>query len=168
MAQKKIFYFLPLLLFILLVTSFASLLLYPEKAEIILKPMPPLALEDLKTADIKGPALINFFASWCAPCRAEHDTLMELAKIHKLPIYGIAYKDKPQDTDRYLKNLGDPYTKIGFDKKGRAFIEWGLSGVPESFLIDGNNMIRTHHAGVLLAEDMKTTILPLMERIGKE
>ncbi|GJL84260.1 MAG: thiol:disulfide interchange protein [Micavibrio sp.] len=163
--KKNFLNMLPLVVFLALVISFATILLRPEKIEMMSKPMPPLTLKGLKTEDIKGPALINFFASWCTPCHAEHDNLMALSEKHKLPIYGIAYKDKRKDTDRYLKELGNPYKKIGRDDKGRAFIDWGLSGVPETFLIDADNMIRYHHAGVLLEEDVSATIMPIIQEL---
>ncbi len=166
--KRNIINFLPLVIFLALVVSFATLLLRSEKIEMISKPIPTLTLDGLKTEDIKGPALINFFASWCTPCRAEHEVLMELSEKHNLPIYGIAYKDKKRDTDRYLKELGNPYKKIGRDEKGRAFIDWGLSGVPETFLIDSDNMIRYHHAGVLLEENMNATIMPLIQTLQSE
>ncbi len=158
--------FVPLIVFLALVIAFAALLLRPEKAEMISKPLPALSLEGLKAEDLKGPAVVNFFASWCTPCRAEHSLLIELAE-NDVPIYGIAYKDKKADMKRYLEDLGNPYTKIGADIKGRAFIDWGLTGVPESFVIDGEGRIRYHHGGVLLPEDIKHTILPLIKELSK-
>lgn len=156
--NKSITNALPLAVFLALIFTLGGLLLRPEKTPTINKPMPPLALENLKAEDIKGPALINFFASWCAPCRAEHEHLMALAEKNNIRIYGIAYKDKRKDTEKYLRDLGNPYKKIGHDDNGKAFIDWGLSGVPETFIVDKNGNIRLHHAGVLLEEHINFII----------
>jgi cytochrome c biogenesis protein CcmG/thiol:disulfide interchange protein DsbE len=166
--NKTLINALPLAVFLALTLALAALLLRPQTPEMISRPMPPLSVEGLSAADIKGPALVNFFASWCTPCRAEHETLMKIARENKIPVYGIAYKDKKADTEKYLRELGNPYKKIGHDDKGRAFIDWGLSGVPETFVIDGAGNIRYHHAGVLLEEHVKATILPLLSELEKD
>ncbi len=158
---------LPLAVFLALIFTLAALLLRPEKAQMISKPMPPLALDGLTAEDIHGPALVNFFASWCAPCRAEHEILMRLAKEKNIRIYGITYKDKREDTEKYLRDLGNPYEKIGYDDNGKAFIDWGLSGVPETFIVDKSGTIRYHHAGVLLEEHIDATILPILSELEK-
>jgi len=164
MTRKKIIYLFPLVVFALLVCAFALLLLRPEKIEMISRPLPHL--EGLSAEDLRGEvSLINFFASWCVPCRAEHEWLVQLSQEHGLSIYGVAYKDKKQDTEKYLEELGNPYRKIIRDEKGRSFIDWGLSGVPETFLIGKNGMVRYHHPGVLLEEDMEETILPLVKEL---
>lgn len=154
----------PLIIFVTLVAIFSIMLLRPEKAEMISRPPPPL--EGLTAKDLQGQvSLVNFFASWCAPCRAEHEKLMTLAKDHNTPVYGIAYKDRKKDTEKYLEDLGNPYKKIIYDKSGRTFIDWGLSGVPETFIIGPEGNIRYHHPGVLLEEDMRQTILPLIRTL---
>lgn len=96
-------------------------------------PMPPLADTPFPTR-LAGPALVNVFASWCGPCRAEHPVLMALSR--EMPIHGIAYRDEPQKAAAFLAELGDPYTGIGLDPEGRAGLEWGVTAVPETFLID--------------------------------
>lgn len=84
--------------------------------------------------------LVNIFASWCAPCRIEHPVLMELAEAG-IPVHGVAYKDAPADSRRFLHRLGDPYSRIGVDEDGRTAIDFGVSGVPETFVIAGDGRI---------------------------
>jgi cytochrome c biogenesis protein CcmG/thiol:disulfide interchange protein DsbE len=87
-------------------------------------------------------AVVNFFASWCLPCRAEHPMLFQLGKDDHVAIYGIAYKDKPDDTARYIGALGSPYREIGLDQSGRVAIDYGVTGVPETFILDRDGIIR--------------------------
>ena len=92
----------------------------------------------LSTADLQGDlALLNVFASWCVPCRAEHATLTQMAEAEGLPLYGLNYKDAPSDAAAWLDELGNPYDAIGSDESGRAGIEWGITGVPETFIVRG-------------------------------
>ena len=100
-------------------------------------------------ANLKGPALVNVFASWCGPCRAEHPVLMALSR--DLPVHGIAYKDDPAASARFLQELGDPYASVGVDRSGRAGLEWGVTGVPETFLIDADGRVVDRIAGPLTA-----------------
>jgi cytochrome c biogenesis protein CcmG/thiol:disulfide interchange protein DsbE len=120
-----------------------------------------------KTADLKGGqvALVNIFASWCGPCRIEHPLLMELAESNTLPIYGINYKDTPDDAESWLGRFGNPYTKMGADISGRTGIDWGVYGVPETFVIDGSGRIRYKHIGVLTRQDLDEKILPAIETL---
>ncbi len=89
------------------------------------------------------PVLLNFFASWCAPCVEEHPALMALAKAG-LPIWGIAYKDSAEKVAAFIARHGDPFVRIARDEKGLVAIDWGVSGVPESFLVDGHGIVRWH------------------------
>ncbi len=104
---------------------------------------------------------VNFFASWCAPCRIEAPIIDELSKI--LPVIGIAYKDKYQDTKKFLDNFGNPYIETGIDKSGKIAIEWGVYGVPETFLISKKGEIIYRHAGPLLYSIFKDEVLPFLE-----
>jgi cytochrome c biogenesis protein CcmG/thiol:disulfide interchange protein DsbE len=96
--------------------------------------------------------LVNFFASWCVPCIAEHAFLKKISAETRLPIIGIAYKDKVQAARAFLKKNGDPYTLTFRDEEGLVGIEWGVSGVPETYLVDGKGIIRVHHGGPLTQE----------------
>lgn len=132
--------------------------------------LPPLKDDKpgLKTADLKGKvALVNVFASWCVPCRAEHPMIRRLAEEYGIPVYAINYKDKREDALKYLDELGDPYERIGFDSTGRVGIDWGVYGVPETYVIDRNGIIRFKHVGPLLERHIKDEILPLVEKLSK-
>ena len=94
------------------------------------------------------PVLLNFFASWCMPCAEEHPALMALAGVG-MPIWAIAYKDRPDAAAQFIGQHGNPYRRIGSDAAGRVAIDFGVSGVPESFLVDGNGTVRWHWAGPL-------------------
>ena len=130
--------------------------------------LPPLSNDKpgLATADLNGDvSLVNVFASWCGPCRVEHPLFMRLAQEGEVPIYGINYKDKAADAKRWLRDLGDPYTRIGVDRDGRVAIEWGVYGVPETFVIDREGTIRFKHVGPLSPEVLEETILPLVRNL---
>lgn len=129
------------------------------------KPVPvfklssPLAADPqalgLSSDDLKGKVqLVNVFASWCGPCRVEHPILMKLAK-DGIAVQGLNYKDQPSDASSFLTELGDPYERIGADDNGRVGIEWGVYGVPETFVIDAEGKIRHKHVGPLQARDVE-------------
>lgn len=132
--------------------------------------LPPLldGMPGLATADLKGQvALVNVFASWCAPCRVEHPVFLRLKEDGRVAIYGIDYKDKPEDATAWLQRLGNPYTRIGADRDGRAAIEWGVYGVPETFVIDREGRIRYRHVGPVQPRDLEEKILPLLAELQK-
>lgn len=103
---------------------------------------------NLREAASEGPMLVNFFASWCAPCEIEHPVLMNL-KGEKVRLVGIAYKDAPQNTQAFLTRLGDPFSEIVVDHDGRAGIEFGVTGVPETYLVGRDGIIQQKHTGPL-------------------
>ncbi len=149
----------------------------PDKipSALIDKPIPQFELPPipgwevgLASADIEqgGVSLVNVFASWCGPCRIEHPLLMDIAAQKLLPVWGLNYKDKPKDAARWLNRLGDPYTQIGADENGRVGIDWGVYGVPETFVIDDQGRIVYKHIGVLTRIDWDEKILPLIESLG--
>ena len=116
-------------------------------------------------ADLGGaPMLVNVFASWCVPCRIEAPVLERLAG-QGVVIHGIAYKDRPEASLEFLKELGDPYRKVGVDRDGRAAIEWGVYGVPETFVVDKAGRVVHRHVGPLQPRDVERTIAPLLEKL---
>ena len=129
--------------------------------------MPPLyeGQPGLSTADLKAPGvkLVNIWASWCVPCRAEHPKLEELAAMG-LTVHGINYKDTDAAADRFLQELGNPFTLIGADHSGRVGIDWGVYGVPETFVIDGQGRIVYKHIGPIQGSDIEQRILPAVEQ----
>jgi cytochrome c biogenesis protein CcmG/thiol:disulfide interchange protein DsbE len=171
-------YIIPIGLFVVLAIAFAvGLGLRPDviPSPLIDQPAPSFKLPPfsgrndggLSSEDLKGdgPTLVNVFASWCIPCRVEHPLLMQLAREHGVRIVGINYKDKPEDAAAWLAELGDPFTKIGVDATGRTAIDWGVYGVPESFVVDRQGRIRFKHVGPLMADDLSEKILPVLRRL---
>jgi cytochrome c biogenesis protein CcmG/thiol:disulfide interchange protein DsbE len=178
--MRKAIYLLPLALFFVLAGYFAVVLLRPDydpnalPSAMIDKPAPQFDLAGLDghgklAADaLKGQVvLINFFASWCVPCRLEHPLLMRLATQEKLPLYGIAYKDKVEDTERLLAQTGDPYRIIGVDRDGRVGIDFGVYGVPETYVIDKSGKIRRRFVGPLTADTVDKELLPLLKELSR-
>lgn len=139
------------------------------------KPVPQFDLPPVKgrtlglaTADLMGEvALVNVFASWCTACREEHPLLMDLRRSGVVPIHGLNYKDKPDDASRWLNQLGDPYTRTGADINGRVGIEWGVYGVPETFVIDRHGRIAYKHIGALTPRALQEKIIPLISELRK-
>ncbi len=105
------------------------------------------------------PVLVNFFASWCVPCVEEHPALMALAQA-RVPIWAIAYKDAPPRVAKFVADHGNPYARIASDEPGRVAIDWGVSGVPETFLVDGQGIVRWHWAGPLDADTITQRLQP--------
>ena len=112
-----------------------------------------------------GPKLVNFWASWCAPCRAEHPLLMELAE-QGVPIHGVNYKDEPEKALGFLAELGTPYVTNGADPSGRTGIEWGLYGVPETYVIDADGTVVLRFAGPLTEKVVEERIRPALAEAG--
>jgi cytochrome c biogenesis protein CcmG/thiol:disulfide interchange protein DsbE len=132
--------------------------------------LPPVldSVPGLSTADLKGQvSLVNMFASWCAPCRVEHPVLLRLKEEGRVTVFGIDYKDKPEDVKAWLGRLGNPYTRLGADLEGRVAIEWGVYGVPETYVIDREGRIRYRHVGPLQPRDLEEKILPLLKELQK-
>ena len=120
----------------------------------------------LRTTDLKGDvSLVNIFASWCIACRYEHPLFIRLKAEEIVPIHGLNYRDAPDDAAEWLETLGDPYTRTGADRNGRVSIEWGVYGVPETFVIDREGRIVYKHIGAVTPEVLHKTLLPLIERL---
>lgn len=142
----------------LLLVIFAIALLGPAPREadpLRSDPLPALPLESFEgpypgfdPQEIEGPYLLNVWASWCPPCRVEHPFLMDLAEEGK-PIYGIVYKDEPADATGFLNELGNPFTALMADPEGRAGLELGITGAPETFLVDEQGIVRARWRGAL-------------------
>jgi cytochrome c biogenesis protein CcmG/thiol:disulfide interchange protein DsbE len=176
--MRRLLYLLPVVLVVLLLAIFWRGL-DPKRdpsalpSALIGKPVPALELPallaggaQLSLADLKGqPVAINFFASWCLPCRAEHPLLDKIAKEYGIPVIGIAYKDKPEDARRYLDDLGNPYAAIGADESGRAGIEFGLTGVPETYVIDRDGIVRYRLAGPIAPGNLEDQLAPAIQAV---
>ncbi len=120
----------------------------------------------LSSEDLRGEvSLVNVFASWCVPCRTEHPLFLQIAANRTVPLYGINYKDRPQDAAEWLDALGDPYTRTGADLNGRVAIDWGVYGVPETFVVDADGIIVHKHIGAVTETALAETILPLIARL---
>ena len=123
----------------------------------------------LASADLRGEvAVVNVFASWCTACRDEHPLWMELARQRALPIHGLNYKDAPDDAARWLNELGDPYTRTGADRDGRVGIDWGVYGVPETYVVDRHGIIRDKIIGAITRKSVDERLLPLVRRLRAE
>jgi len=178
MNKHSWIFLIPAAVFALLAAGFyAGLGIDPSvlPSPLIDRPAPHFALPPLRgdaqgfsSADLAGHiSLVNTFASWCAPCRAEHRILVALAHTKRVPIYGINYKDKEDAALAWISELGNPYTRIGADD-GRVGIDWGIYGVPETFIVDRDSRIRYKHVGPLTQEDVERTILPLVARLERQ
>lgn len=163
---------LPIIIFIALLALFSIPLLKGKDPSIVSspligKPAPALAIKGLSDGDLKGEvSIMNFFASWCVSCRAEQATFDRMAK-DGITIYGINYKDTPEKLKAWLSAFGNPYKKIGDDKDGRTAIDWGVYGVPETYVVDANGIIRYKHIGPVTERDYETVFKPLLEGIKK-
>jgi cytochrome c biogenesis protein CcmG/thiol:disulfide interchange protein DsbE len=165
-------------LFALIVALFAiGLTMDPRKlpSALLDKPAPAFDLPPLdektpglKTADLKGQVtLVNFFASWCMPCRVEHPLLMRLAREGKIAVYGIAWKDGKKNAGDFLAELGNPYRRIGHDPDNKTGIDFGVYGVPETYVIDREGRIRYKVVGPLYPDELNNRVLPLIEKLSK-
>jgi len=175
--MQRLVFLAPVLLFAAVSTGLGlSLRNDPRKmpSTLIDKAMPAFVLASLdddsgafSSEDLKGKvALLNVFASWCGGCRVEHPTLMGLANAAIVPIYGVNWKDKPGDGARWLRASKSPYVRVGGDHNGRLGIDLGVTGVPETFVIDQTGRIRYRHAGPITGEVWRDTFAPLLAELG--
>jgi cytochrome c biogenesis protein CcmG/thiol:disulfide interchange protein DsbE len=177
--MKRALFLIPLLLFLGLAAYLGFGLTRDARvlpSTLIDKPAPDFDLPPLlaggaglKTADLVGQvSLVNVFASWCVPCRAEHPIWAKVASQEKLPVSGINWKDKQAPAEAWLKELGNPYARIGFDPENKAGIEWGVYGAPETYVIDRKGRIRFKFVGPVFEETLAGTILPLVRKLREE
>jgi len=169
-------FLVPLAIFIVLAAFlYRGLSLDPKKvpSPLVGKPMPEFSLPRLQEPaatisdkDLRGKvSILNIWATWCVSCRAEHEVLLLLAKSGKVDIYGLNYKDERAKAQQWLVQLGDPYVANAFDADGRAGIDWGVYGAPETFIMDRQGIIRHKHIGPLTVEILNERILPLIEEL---
>ena len=125
-----------------------------------------LAIPGFDSAGLKQGrvTLVNIWASWCGPCRIEHPLLMELSKRGDIRLYGLNYKDDPANAQHFLETLGQPYAAAGADIDGRAGVDWGVYGVPETFVIDGQGFIRFKFVGPLSPDAISAVLNPEIEK----
>jgi len=126
---------------------------------------PGFSADDLRAASAKKPVLVNFFASWCIPCAAEADIVGGLAA-EGLAFWGVAYEDKPAAAQGFLDKYGDPYARIARDETGRVAIDWGIYGVPETFLIRAGGIIHWHLPGPLSDDIVQGQLRPALRELG--
>jgi cytochrome c biogenesis protein CcmG/thiol:disulfide interchange protein DsbE len=171
-------YLIPFAVFVVLVVFLAIGLGHDPRevpSPLINRPAPAFRLAQLhdpaKTfseADMRGKVwLLNVWASWCVSCRDEHPVLLDLAKAGTIPIYGLNHKDRREDALRWLSELGNPYVLSAADVDGRVSIDYGVYGVPETYLIDRNGVIRFKQIGPVTQEVLEKKILPLAQELSK-
>ena len=171
-------YLIPLGIFAILMGFLAmGLGLKPREipSPLINKPAPAFSLpllddpqQKLSAQDLRGKVwILNVWASWCVACRIEHPLLVEFAKTASVPIYGLNYKDKREDAQRWLVNFGNPYTRSLSDTEGLVGIDFGVYGVPETFIIDKAGVIRLKQIGPVTPEVLRDDFLPLLAKLSK-
>jgi cytochrome c biogenesis protein CcmG/thiol:disulfide interchange protein DsbE len=174
---KALKFGIPLLVFLLLVGFFAAGLMRDPRevpSPFIGKPAPAFTLEQLHDAkaaftpqDMNGKVwLLNVWASWCVSCRVEHPLLVEMARRKVVPIVGLNYKDKREDGVQWLQKFGNPYALSAHDFEGKVGIDYGVYGVPETFVIDKQGVIRYKQIGPITPEALEKTILPLIRQLN--
>ena len=177
-APSRLSVFAPLLVFGAILAALAvGLSLNPREvpSPLIGKPVPRFELppvrgreRGLASADLKGEvSIVNVFASWCVPCADEHPVLVQLQREELLPIYGLNYKDRPEDAQKWLDTPGDPYARTGADVDGRVAIDWGVYGVPETFVIDRDGRIAYKHIGPLTPGVVRQVLRPLIGKLRR-
>ena len=177
--QRRRRYLVPVAIFAALTALLGWALTHNPReipSALIGKPVPQFSLPPvqgrtlgLSSADLVGEvSLVNVFASWCVACREEHPLFMQLKAGGGVPIHGLNYKDQPDNAARWLNTLGDPYTRTGADRDGRVAINWGVYGVPETFVITKDGRIAHKHIGPITPKDIEATILPLVRRLQQQ
>lgn len=176
---SRLLFLTPIIVFGGLVVAFGARLGHDPSllpSPLIGKPVPQFSLAPvqgrtlgLSTADLGGHvSLVNVFASWCVACREEHPLLMQMKQQGTVAIHGLDYKDKPADAARWLDTMGDPYTRTGADLDGRVAIDWGVYGVPETFVVDRQGRIAFKQIGPITPENLAGTIMPLIAKLREE
>ncbi|MEQ9245079.1 MAG: DsbE family thiol:disulfide interchange protein [Nitratireductor sp.] len=176
--SRLVLFLLPLLFFLALSGVFLVQLISGKDTSVVPsaligRPAPQTDLPPLEGMNLPGLSseafsgrvtLVNVWGSWCLPCRQEHPLLMQLATDERVVIAGLNYKDKPENARRFLGDLGNPYDAIGVDQNGRAAIDWGVYGVPETFLVGPDGTIRYKHVGPFTPESIRESLMPEIEK----
>lgn len=174
--RRRLVLLVPLAIFVV-IGAFLAIGLTSNPREIpsvlIGKPVPLFSLPPVRdrmlglgTDDLKGQvSLVNVFASWCVACREEHPLLMQIRRENRVPVHGLNYKDAPAAAARWLDEMGDPYTRTGADLDGRIAIEWGVYGVPETFVIARDGRIAYKHIGPITPSVWQGKLLPLIRQL---
>ncbi len=172
-------YLFPVIVFFIL-TSFLFVGLYRDPTEVssplVGKPVPQFSLPRLDGSEalfsesefLGKVSLLNVWASWCVACREEHPVLGDLVHRHAAILYGLNYKDDTAKARQYLVEYGNPYLASAVDASGRVGIEWGVYGVPETFVVDKQGIIRYKHIGAITQQDAEEKLLPLIEQLQNE
>lgn len=177
--KRRLVVLIPLAAFLGLVLALAWGLTHDPStipSALIGKPVPQFSLPPVKgrtlglsSEDLRGEvSLVNVFASWCVACREEHPVFMRMKADGLVPIHGLNYKDRPDDAARWLNTMGDPYTRTGADINGRVAIDWGVYGVPETFVITKDGRIAYKHIGAVTPKVLEETLLPLIRRMQQQ
>jgi cytochrome c biogenesis protein CcmG/thiol:disulfide interchange protein DsbE len=178
---KRLLFLIPVLAFVGLAVVFGIGLTKDPKqlpSQLIDRPLPEFALPGIAavpgggpgfaTANLKGePALLNVFGSWCAACPQEHPVLTEIAR-QGFPVYGLAWKDKPEDARAWLVRYGNPYRAVADDQAGRTAIDLGVTGAPETFIVDKHGRVRFKQVGPIDTETWENSLKPLMLKLRAE
>lgn len=174
--MKKLLFAVPLILLVGLVAIFALTINRDPslvRSVLIDKPAPEFALAAVDGLDVPGfdtasltgaPTVVNVFASWCIPCRDEHPLLEQLKSDTGVRLFGINHSDAPENARAFLQDLGNPYDAIGSDRDRRVSIDWGVYGVPETFVVDRRGTIIFKHVGPLTSQAIEAELLPALER----
>jgi cytochrome c biogenesis protein CcmG/thiol:disulfide interchange protein DsbE len=178
--MQRLLYGLPLVVLLAVLTWVSASLLqggshHRLSSTLINKPAPDFLLpplpghkEGLSRSNLSSRVvLVNFFASWCVPCLTEHPVLTRLSQEHGVPVLGIGFNDQPAAIQNWLQLNGDPFESIGIDSDGHTAITWGITGIPETFVVDQDGFIRFHLQGPLTPQLVNSTLLPLVMELQK-
>ncbi|MEM0900541.1 MAG: DsbE family thiol:disulfide interchange protein [Pseudomonadota bacterium] len=177
-SRSGLMIWFPVGAFFALVAMFAFMLLQPGRdastlpsaligqsaPAVVLEAIPLLDRPGIDPAEFEGVTVVNFFASWCAPCRDEHPFIMDIGADDRVTLVGVNHKDAPAQARQFLDSLGNPYAAIGADPNGRAGIEWGVYGMPETFIIAADGTVAFKHVGPITQTIHRETIIPEIER----
>jgi cytochrome c biogenesis protein CcmG, thiol:disulfide interchange protein DsbE len=176
--MRRLLYIVPAVVFLVIAGVLAigltrdpselpSALLDRPAPDFALPPLPGRDDHGFARSDLGGePMLVNVFASWCVPCRVEHPLINRLAE-EGITVHGINHKDQAVNAQAWLEELGDNFTHVGFDLDGRGGIEWGVYGVPETYIVDAEGTIVHRHVGPLRARDVERDIRPILESLKR-